>query len=222
MTVPRPLPDSSAVGFVLAGGQSSRMGADKALIEFAGEPLVARALRILQQAGLEASIAGSRAPLAQLAPVVDDSPPHTGLGPLSGVCAALTASVAQHAVFLPVDTPLVPSSLIRYQLARARLTNAPITLPSVNGYTQTFPAVIDRVVLPALLASLESANRGCFAAFQAAARALDRPIAILPLELLVQSGQLSHSAGLPPSLWCLNVNTPRDLVRAEALDAVFR
>ncbi len=38
-----------ASGFVLAGGQSSRMGRDKALLTFAGQPLIAHALAILRE-----------------------------------------------------------------------------------------------------------------------------------------------------------------------------
>lgn len=217
MSLPDRGPEPGFAGFVLAGGQSSRMGTDKALTELAGEPLVARALRILRRAGLQAFIAGSRTSLTQFAPVLGDLPAHAGLGPLAGICAALKAGTTQLAVFLPVDLPLLPSALIDYLLAHSRLTGAPITVPTVNGYAQTFPAVIDWACLPSLLHNLESGNRGCFGAFQASAKALDQAVAVLPLEFLIQSGQLSHAAGLPPALWFMNINTPRDRGRAEAV-----
>ena len=118
--------DSSAVGFVLAGGQSSRMGQDKALLHFAGRPLVAHALSILSQAGLSVSIAGARpsarTSLEAFAPVVED--PEPGLGPLAGICAALASTAARYAVFLPVDLPLLPPALIAF-LAPQRRNHRP-------------------------------------------------------------------------------------------------
>jgi molybdopterin-guanine dinucleotide biosynthesis protein A len=208
-----------AAGFVLAGGQSSRMGRDKALSPFAGEPLIARAVSTLREAGLPIAIAGAassaRVSLAAYASVVDDSEP--GLGPLSGICAAMAATSARFAVFLPVDLPLLPSSLIASLLHHARITGHAVTVPSVNGFIQTFPAVLERSALPALQNELHFGQRGCFSGFRAAADGLGQPIAGLAVELLAQSGQLSHPLGLPPIRWFLNVNTLQDLHRAEAL-----
>ena len=202
-----------AAGFVLAGGRSSRMGRDKALLPFAGRTLIEQALAILREAGLPASIAGARSPLAAFAPVVEDA--HPGLGPLSGICAALQSTSAQTAVLIPVDLPLIPASLIVYLLHHARTTGRAVTIPSINGFAQTFPAVLDRAALRALAYELESGRRGCFAAFQAAAAHCGQPLTVLPVELLVQSGHVAHPRGLPPSRWFLNLNTEEDLRRAQ-------
>lgn len=215
MSLPERGPDSDAAGFVLAGGESSRMGADKALIQLAGQPLVARALSILRQARLVASIAGARTPLAAYAPVVED--PEPALGPLAGICAALESSRVQYAVFLPVDLPLLPASLVAYMVQHARITNAAVAVPSVNGYPQTFPSVVDRCTLPALETTLREGRRGCFSAFRAAAGQSGRPFSILAVELLVQCGQIAHADSLPAALWFHNVNTPEELQRAESI-----
>ncbi len=204
-----------AAGFVLAGGQSSRMGADKAVVQLAGRPLVAHALDILREASLSASIAGARSPLAEYAPLVEDSTP--GLGPLSGICAALASCTNRHAVFLPVDLPLIPASLVAFLLHHAQVTGAAVTMAAVNGFAQTFPAVVDRRALPPLESALKGGHRGCFAAFEDAANQLAFPLSILAVELLVQSGQVAHPNGLPAAFWFHNVNTPEELERAEAL-----
>ncbi|MGH9606338.1 MAG: molybdenum cofactor guanylyltransferase [Terracidiphilus sp.] len=207
--------ETDAAGFVLAGGQSSRMGQDKALLPFAGQPLIVRALSILREAGLEAKIAGARSALDGVAVVFADAEP--GLGPLSGICAALAASPAQRAVFLPVDLPLLPPSLVAFLLHHAQITGRPVTLSSVNGFAQTFPAVIARAALPALQSRLESGRRGCFRAFQSAAASLDQTVSVVPVEYLVQCGQVSHPDGLPAVHWFRNLNSPWDLRHAQAL-----
>jgi molybdenum cofactor guanylyltransferase len=210
-----------ASGFVLAGGQSSRMGRDKALLSFAGRPLIEHALSILREAGLPASIAGANpqanGALATFTPIIKDSQP--GFGPLGGICAALAAVATSYAVFLPVDLPLLPSSLIAYMLHRARITGRAVTVPSVNGFSQTFPVVLDRSVPSALQNELHSGRLGCFSAFQAAANSMCQSIDGVAVELLVQSGQVTHPFGLAAAHWFLNVNTPQDLHRAEALIA---
>jgi hypothetical protein len=87
----------------------------------------------------------------------------------------------------------------------------------VNGFAQTFPAVVDRVTLPMLEKELGAGHGGCFTGFQAAAAGLGDAVMVVPVEMLVQAGQIAHPAGLPAARWFLNLNTEEDLRRAEAL-----
>lgn len=204
---------SDVAAFVLAGGASSRMGSDKALVRLAGRPLIEYALGILRAAGLPASIAGARSQLSCFGHVIEDS--IQGLGPLSGVCAALASTSARFGVFLSVDAPLLPASLISYLLSQAEISNAAVTLASVAGFPQTFPAVVDRAALPTLQAELDNGRSSCIGAFRTASAALRLPFSIVPAELVAQSGHAVDARGLPPAFWFLNVNTQADLDRAE-------
>jgi len=204
--------EPDAAGFVLAGGDSSRMGTDKALVLFTGRPLAARAVSVLREAGLTASIAGARSELASFAPVVEDSKP--GLGPLGGVCSALASTAAGWAVFIPVDLPLLPASLLAFMLRDARTTDAVVTLCSLNGFVQSFPVVLRREALPLLKRELVAGRGGCFSAFKVAAVDLGQSVNVLPVELLVNSGQVTDPCGLQAVDWFLNVNAEEDLKRA--------
>lgn len=214
---------ADAVGFVLAGGQSRRMGTDKALLEVRGQPLIAHAIGILEAAGLSVVIAGARAEararLESFAPVIPDS--ETGLGPLGGICTALATSSATFALFLPVDIPFVPSSLIRYLLHHARMTGSAITLASVNGFPQTFPAVLSKAIYPALQEELRNGRLGCLAAFGAGANQMGQNISTVSAEVLVQCGQVFHPQALPVVRWFLNLNAEQDLRRASGLIRVI-
>ena len=177
------LPYPDAEGFVLAGGKSSRMGRDKALIEVAGRRLIEYSLQILREAGLEPHIAGAQGDLSEFATTVPDPPGDSGLGPLAGICSALVACSRRFAVFLPVDLPLIPASLIEYLVHHATVTEASVTVVSVAGFIQTFPAVIDRAAQGSLRERLHSGDRNCLKAFRAAGSALPGGLSVLPLEL---------------------------------------
>jgi molybdopterin-guanine dinucleotide biosynthesis protein A len=204
-----------AAGFVLAGGQSRRMGQDKALLSFAGRPLIARAVNILQEACLDVAIAGERGDLAAYAPIVEDRV--HAQGPLGGVCAALESVETRWAVFTTVDTPLLPPLLISYLLHHAQTAGSAVTVASIVGDAQTFPAVLDRAVLPLLRSELETGRLKCFSAFESAAKALGQTMTVVPVEMLTQTGEVTDPDGLAPAQWFLNVNTPDELRRAESL-----
>jgi molybdopterin-guanine dinucleotide biosynthesis protein A len=219
LSLPHPALPTTADAFVLAGGRSSRMGNDKALVALAGKPLIHHALDILREAGLDPQIAGARSDFSSLAPILHDDPTASGQGPLSGICTALASGRADIAVFLPVDLPLLPPGLVAYLVRHADTSQSAVTLVSVSSFVQTFPVVIGREALPLLQARLHSDDRNCLKAFREASRILSKPFTVLPVELLLQSGQISHSDDFPPAVWFLNLNSPRDLARAETLFA---
>lgn len=189
---------------MLAGGRSSRMGRDKALVELAGRPLIAWALDALRGAGLTARIAGAKTDLSTFAPVVQDETADTG--PLGGLCSAIKVAQADLAAFLPIDLPLIPASLIGVLIEDAHLTGAAVTVPSLNGFAQTFPAVVRREALTALQRELDAGRLGAFAAFRSLG------VRVVPVEFV----PLSDERGWPAyrSFW--NVNTPEDLARVES------
>jgi len=190
------------------------MGADKATVAFVGRPLIAHAIRILRDADLPVLIAGNRPDLQNFAQTVDDL--GSSRGPLGGICGALEFTSVTTTVFVPVDLPLLPSGLIRLMRKIAHVADRAIVVPSVNGYVQTFPAVLDRAMLPILKAELESGRGGCYSAFEVAARALGQQVHVVRTELLAQTGQLQHPDGLPVARWFFNINSSADLHRAHA------
>ena len=93
---------------LLAGGESRRMGRDKAAIEIEGEPFWKRQLELLRSLGPEQVFLSTRARPDWLPDnvelLLDDSPSR---GPLSGLTKALTAMRTTHLIALAVDMPLM-------------------------------------------------------------------------------------------------------------------
>ncbi len=103
--------------FVLAGGRSSRMGRDKAFLEWRGRTLLEQALELARTVTERVSIVGQREKFAAYAAVVEDVYP--GQGPLAGIHAALISSSSELNLMLAVDTPLVTPEFLEYLVTQA-------------------------------------------------------------------------------------------------------
>lgn len=128
---------------ILAGGNSTRMGSDKASIEFQGLTLLARSLDIARNLTQNVFIVGSRHKFEQYAQVIEDEIPNCG--PLGGIHAALRSSPTDCNLILAVDMPFVTPSLLQYLIARAReQPNVRAVVPRWNGRWQPLCAVYRR------------------------------------------------------------------------------
>jgi molybdopterin-guanine dinucleotide biosynthesis protein A len=109
-----------AIGFVVAGGQSRRMGRDKALLPWGAATLLEHAVaRLRACCGTVEVLCG---PLPRYGDrgltVVPDVV--TGAGPLGAVWTGLTRVGERVGLFLAVDLPDVPVALLRQLVAAAR------------------------------------------------------------------------------------------------------
>lgn len=192
-----------AEAFILAGGRSTRMGRDKALLLLNGKPLIQYGIATLQELGLQPRLAGTRPDLATFAPVISDLRP--GCGPLGGVEAALQVSSADLNLFLPVDVPLLPTIFLRWMLDRAAVTGALATIPLVQGRPQPLCSVLRRELLPFITRALDG---GHFKVMDALAGSgapdLFNVEAIAPI-------QRDWPVAPPLHRWFQNLNRPEDL-----------
>jgi molybdopterin-guanine dinucleotide biosynthesis protein A len=193
-------------GLILAGGGARRMGGgDKALLPLAGRPLLAHVIdRLAPQVGpLALGANGDPARFAGfgLAVVPDGEP---GQGPLGGLLAGLdwAASLGAPAlVTAAVDTPFLPRDLVARLRAAAGPAGIAIAAADGGDGPERHPTaglwpVALRAALKADLATGER-RLGAWAAARGCAL-----------------------ARFPDAAAFFNVNTPSDLVHAEAMLAV--
>jgi len=116
-------------GFVLAGGRSTRMGQDKALLPCKGGTLVEKVAAAVRGAAGNVVLVGNPSQYSYLGyPVIEDIFP--GRGPLSGIHAALSFSSAEWNLVLACDMPEVTSEFLGIILRRAAAGDADAVLPT--------------------------------------------------------------------------------------------
>jgi molybdopterin-guanine dinucleotide biosynthesis protein A len=113
--------------FVIAGGQSSRMGRDKAFLTLGGSSLLERALAVARCASQEVTLVGQREKFAAYGSVIEDV--YRGQGPLAGIHAALSGSAFELNLMIGVDTPFLDPKFVQYLVQQARTSGATVTVP---------------------------------------------------------------------------------------------
>ena len=116
-------------GFILAGGSSTRMGRDKALLEIGGVPLLVRTARLLEPLVASVTVVGTPARYAGLGlrAVPDDYP--AGTGPLGGIATALRISTAEWNLVVGCDLPYLSAEWLDWLIARALGFRADAVVP---------------------------------------------------------------------------------------------
>jgi molybdopterin-guanine dinucleotide biosynthesis protein A len=195
-------------GFVLAGGMSSRMGEDKALLRFCGRPMVEIAVEKLRGFCAEVGIAGNREDLKEFAPVVRET--RIEVGPAAGVEAGLGAASQLWALFVPIDVPLIPAELLR-GWAEAVLAMDGVAVSNLYyGRDQPVFCMLRRECLERFSAALDAGERRLAVLLERASEGLRWRHNLDEL-----SGESGPAAEMS-EWWFKNVNTPEDLGEAEA------
>jgi molybdopterin-guanine dinucleotide biosynthesis protein A len=149
-------------GIVLAGGRSTRMGVDKAHVDWHGTPLVAHVAALVRDAvdGPVVVVGSPERPLPRLpdgVELVEDAV--VDRGPLQGLHDGLTALTGRADVALAtgVDAPLLRPEAIRLLAAALERSGAQAAVPCLASDRRPLPAVY-RVELAATTQRLLDAD----------------------------------------------------------------
>jgi molybdopterin-guanine dinucleotide biosynthesis protein A len=125
-------------GVVLAGGRSTRMGRDKALVQIDGVPMALRVASLLVNSGCSpVQVAGRQSALHQLGVKVIPDPPSQAHHPLLGVASALGTFSSELVLFAPCDLVNLEIGHIKRLLSEQRACVA-----TVDGQVHPLFAVI--------------------------------------------------------------------------------
>lgn len=197
-------PPHEVAAVILAGGESQRMGTNKALLEIAGQPLIARTAARVHTLCAEIIVVTNTPEVYRFlasefgARLVADAYP--ARGSLVGLYSGLRAAQSPLAVALACDMPLLNLGLLRAMIGLAAGYDA--VVPRIDGQAEPLHAIYrPAVCAPAILRHLELGNR--------------RMISFLPdvqVHFLDAADVEAHD---PRRLSFMNVNTPAEWAAAQ-------
>lgn len=189
---------------ILVGGQSTRMGRNKALVEVGGRPVIERIVERVRSLGDELILISNTPELYQHLglPAFPDVLP--GKGPLGGLYTALTYARRDDTLVVSCDQPFLNVNLLRYLIDQREGYDVVVPLNRDN-YPQSMHAVYSKVCLTPIRERLDADRLKVIGFFP------DVRVREVAGEEIDQFDPERHSF--------VNVNTPQDLAEAQRLAA---
>jgi molybdopterin-guanine dinucleotide biosynthesis protein A len=189
---------------IQAGGQSRRMGRDKALVQFMGEPLIQRGLNRLRPIADEMLVTTNKPGDYEFlgVPLVEDLVP--GRGALGGLYTALEAASHPLVAVVACDMPFLNPTLLIAQRAILQTTASDAVIPDNGKGLEPFHALYRRATcLPAVRTAIEQNHWRVDAWFGRVKLYYLSPAMVTQYD--------------PEMLSFFNINTPEDLAEAERI-----
>ena len=187
---------------IQAGGDSQRMGRDKALLPLAGKPLIEHLLMRVDDLGDDILVTTNRPGDYAFLGVRLVSDPFPGLGTLNGLHTALAASNGDSVLVLACDMPFVSRPLLEHMISLR--SQADVVVPRTESGFEPLHAVYKKqACLPAIGVALEAGEK--------------RLVSFYPMVdvLLLEGSDLSRLD--PNELSFFNINTLEDLEHSERI-----
>lgn len=198
---------SAITAVILAGGQSRRLGRDKAIEPFAGEPLIRRVIRRASDAVSANEVVVIVADSARAAALPLDHSHRTAVdvfpdcGSLGGIYTGLHASSTEWSLVTACDMPFLSADLLAHMTGLR--DGADAVVPIVDGRPEPTHALYTRRCLPAIEKRLRAGQLKISGFFD------DVSIRYVP-----ESEIRNYD---PDLLSFFNINRPEDLTRAMEL-----
>lgn len=143
-------------GVVLTGGQSRRMGENKALLPINGEPMISLVIKELKQLTSEVMIiANDKDTYSFLTePIHKDI--HERLGPLAGIESAMTHANTDWLIVSACDTPFISSEVYTHLLSNK--DGYDVVVPVFGGRTHPLAGVYHISCLPFIQENISKKN----------------------------------------------------------------
>jgi|SRR5580704_43608 molybdopterin-guanine dinucleotide biosynthesis protein A len=148
-------------GFILAGGESSRMGMDKGLLEIDGVPLIVRTARLVDGVDrmVSAATVVGRPETYQRIGLRATADGWPGCGPLGGIATALRASDTEWNLIVACDLPYLTCEWLQFLARRARESVADAVVPMSEHGAEPLCAMYHSRCEPAIRGALAQGTR---------------------------------------------------------------
>jgi len=188
---------------VQAGGQSSRMGENKALKPFLGRPLIERVVKRVESASDEMLITTNEPGSFDFLGIRQESDVRPGVGPLGGLYTALAMARLATVAVVACDMPFANAPLLVASTGILLKEDVDVVIArSPEGFEPLHAVYRRTTCLPAIESALDSGQL--------------RVISWFPKVRVRHLTQEELDRYDPERVAFLNVNTPEEFARAEA------